>query len=69
MHELAVCKLLVNCDELTVSGCVDNSIQKDLVCYTVPCLGSVGVLQCGGESDGNDIHRSGHPNRGKKMFS
>ena len=32
----------------------------------LPCLGSVGVLQCGGESDGNDIHRSGHPKRGQE---
>lgn len=32
--------------------------------YTyVPGLGSVGVLQCGGKRDGNDIHGSGHPNR------
>lgn len=38
---------------------------EGLVHYVhMPCLGS--VLQCGGEGDGNDIHRSGHSKRGQE---
>lgn len=58
MSNIVVCAVLTKC-----------SSNRSVMYTYVPGLGSVGVLQCGGEGDGNDTHRSGYPNRDKKMFS